>query len=328
MVHNHTSLDNLRPLGDTGVRVSSIALGTAALGGLYEPVRDEVARDTVTEALTAGISYIDTAPQYGHGVAETRLGRALRTVDRESFVVSSKVGRIVVPVTEAAPTKFRDAPQADMVFAFDRSSVMRSIDDSLTRLGLDRLDIIYIHDPDDHVDEAIDVTYPLLHELRAQGVVSAIGVGMNQTAIPTRFVRETDIDVVLLAGRYTLLDQSALVDLIPAAREDGVSIVVGGVFNSGVLADGQQAPTFDYEPASPLILHRVKRLRTICARHSVELRTAALAFPLRERAITSVLIGPRSPEELHQCLATDPITVPNGLWAELHGEGLIHEHDR
>ncbi len=239
-------------LGASDVQVGRYSVGTAALGGLFTSVSDDDASDLVAAAFDAGISYFDTAPQYGHGLSERRLGRALAGLDRSSFTVATKVGRLVVDNPDAAGTEwFPDAPPSDMVFAFDRDSILRSIDDSLQRLGLDRLDVVNIHDPDDFADQAIDESYPVLHELREQGVIRAIGVGMNQSEIPTRFVTETDIDSVLLAGRYTLLDQSALADLIPAARAAGVSVMIGGVFNSGILADPDHSPRYDYLPARP-----------------------------------------------------------------------------
>jgi len=313
-----------RQLGRSNLEVARFSLGTAALGGLYSSVDDSDADELIETALATGISYFDTAPQYGHGIAEVRLGRTLSGVDRSSFMLSTKVGRLIIDNPDGDTSKFVNAPPSDAVFAFDRDS----IDESLARLGLDRIDLVYIHDPDDHADQALRESYPVLHELREQGVIRAIGVGMNQSSIPTRFIAETEIDAVLLAGRYTLLDQSGLVDLIPAARRNDVSIVIGGVFNSGILADPDNAPHFDYQSAPDASIARARALRVICERHATSLISAALAFPLREPAVATVLLGARSKAELDHLLEADIDVVPAELWEELAEEGLIDELDR
>ncbi len=312
-------------LGRTSLDVGSISLGTAALGGLYSSVSGVDVNGLVDAAIEAGIRYFDTAPLYGHGTAERRLGAALRRHDRESMVISTKVGRLVeARASGHADTGiFADAPNADVVFAFDGDSILRSVEASLDRLGTDRIDILYIHDPDDFADQAIRESYPVLHRLRDEGVVSAIGVGMNQTGVTTRFVRETDIDVVLIAGRYTLLDQSAADDLLPAALDRGVSIVIGGVFNSGILADPDNCPMYDYQPASHEILRRVDRVRSVCDRHGVSLPCAAITFARRHPAVGTVLLGARCLDELRENLAHANTTVPEELWAELVEEGLV-----
>ncbi len=312
-------------LGRSCVDVGPISLGTAALGGLYDSVSDAAACRLVDAAVELGIRYFDTAPQYGHGVAELRLGAALHGHERDSLVISTKVGRLVVPrVTgEADRGIFADAPNADVVFAFDRDSTLRSIEASLYRLGTDHVDVLFIHDPDDFADQAIDETYPVLHRLRDEGVVGAIGVGMNQLEVPIRFVRGTDIDVVLLAGRYTLLDQSGADELFPVALDGGVSIVAGGVFNSGILADPDTCAMYDYQPADPEIVRRVGDISAVCHRHGVSLPAAALAFVARHPAVTSVLLGARSVEELHENLAHAQVAVPEDLWIELAEEGLV-----
>jgi D-threo-aldose 1-dehydrogenase len=198
-----------------------MGLGTAALGGLFRHVSDDDAQAVVQRALDRGLTYLDTAPQYGHGTAERRVGEVLREVPRTSFVLSTKVGWLIEEAADAQGSIFADAPPSRAVFDFSRDGVLRSLEQSLDRLGLDRVDLVYLHDPDDHKHQALDEAYPALEELRASGVVQAIGVGMNQSRIPTRFVRETDIDVVLLAGRYALLDQSGADDLLPEAAARG-----------------------------------------------------------------------------------------------------------
>lgn len=302
-------------------------MGTAALGGMFESVTEEDAFGLIDAAFDNGISFFDTAPQYGHGVAERRLGRGLAGRDRGSYQLSTKVGRLVVESPGADTGIFEDADPSEMVFAFDRDSVLRSLDESMGRLGTDRVDVVLIHDPDDHPRQAINETYRALAELRDEGVVRAIGVGMNQSALPTRFVEETDIDVVLLAGRYTLLDQTGARDLIPAARERGVSIMIGGVFNSGVLVDTARPPMFNYKPAPPEIVARAKALEQVCLRHGVSLPQAALAFPLREPAVATVLLGARNPTELTRSLEMAAAEVPEELWRELAEEELVHEYD-
>jgi D-threo-aldose 1-dehydrogenase len=314
-------------LGRSDVRISPFGLGTAPLGGLFRSVDDGEATALVRHALDLGITTIDTAPLYGHGRAEQRVGAALHGVDRDRFVLSTKVGRLVVPREGADTGMFVDAEPSVATWAYDADSVRRSLDASLERLGLDRVDVVLVHDPDDHVEEALGVTYPVLHRLRDEGMIGAIGVGMNQPTVPTRFVRETDIDVVLLAGRYTLLDQSGARDLLPAALARGVSVLIGGVFNSGVLADPSPGPasTFDYLAAPPAVLDRVARLARVCAAHGVDLPTAALAFPWRHPAVASVLLGVRSCAELDQALARAATVVPEGLWTDLVAEGLVDD---
>ena len=321
--HAHTT-----QLGNSDVVVDRVSLGTAALGGMYRSVPEDDVAELFAAAFEAGISLFDTAPQYGHGRAEQRVGEQLRVRDRDSFTLSTKVGRVVVDNPDGDTGIFADAPPSELRFGFDRDSILRSLEDSLARLGTDRIDVALIHDPDEHVAEAINEAYPTLAQLRDEGVVDAIGVGMNQSAVPARFIEETDIDVVLLAGRYTLLDQTALDDLIPAARRSGVSIMIGGVFNSGVLVDPDGSPMFDYGPAPIEVVQRAKQLQEVCRSHGVELAQAALAFPYREPSVATVLLGARSGRELGQSLAMLDRCVPDDLWVELSDKGLIRELDR
>jgi D-threo-aldose 1-dehydrogenase len=304
-----------RRLGRTRVEVSALGLGTAPLGGMYAHVDAPEARRLVRDALDAGLIYVDTAPQYGHGTAEERVGDALRGLERVTYTLSTKVGRLVVHRRSGGDTGiFADAPPSDVVFDFSRDGVLRSLEESLERLELDRVDVVYVHDPDDHEDEALGQAYPALEELRSQGVVGAIGVGMNQSRIPTRFVRETDVDVVLIAGRFSLLDRSAALDLLPACLERGVSAVVGGVYNSGVLAGGG---TYDYAAAPPEVLARARRLDEACRAHGVPLKAAAIQFPLRHPAVACVLTGVRSVRELEENVTAFEVDVPADLWEEL-----------
>jgi D-threo-aldose 1-dehydrogenase len=313
-------------LGRGGLRVSALALGTAPLGNLYAPVAEEDAAATVGSALEAGLTYVDTAPHYGLGLAERRLGRLLAGVPRDRFVVSTKVGRLVRPLAPgetADPEGFADSPPARRVWDLSGDGVRRSLEESLERLGLDRVDILLLHDPDDHEREAYEQALPALIGLRDQGVVTAIGAGMNQAEMLTRFVRDLDIDVVLVAGRYSLLDQRALAELLPTCAARGTAVVVGGVFNSGLLADPRPGATFDYAPAPPELVDRAARLAEVCARHGTPLRAAALAFPFGHPAVTSVLVGARSAAEVQDAVACFEWPVPGELWADLVATGLL-----
>jgi D-threo-aldose 1-dehydrogenase len=318
----------LRTLGHSSVQVSRLSLGTAPLGGMYTSVADDVASELVGGALDAGLRYIDTAPHYGRGVSEERLGAVLPSRDRSTFVLSTKVGRLIVPADGPADTsEFLDARATKAVFDFSAEGVRRSIGDSLERLGLDHVDIVYIHDPDDYADQAIGEAYPVLHELREQGVVGAIGLGMNQSAVPARFVRETDIDAVLLAGRYTLIDQTGQADLLPLAGERGVSIVIGGVYNSGILADPNPDAKFDYAAAPEHLIERAIAIKEVCGRHDVTLPAAAIQFPLAHPAVATVLTGSRSLEELAVNLEAFEVDIPTDLWTDLAETGLLVESE-
>jgi D-threo-aldose 1-dehydrogenase len=313
-------------LGRGGLRVSALALGTAPLGNLFAPVPEEDATATVRAALEAGLTYVDTAPHYGLGLAERRLGRLLAGLPRDRFVVSTKVGRLVRPLAPgetADPEGFADSPPAKRVWDLSGDGVRRSLEESLERLGLDRVDIVLVHDPDDHEREAYEQALPALIGLRDQGVVTAIGAGMNQAEMLTRFVRDLDIDVVLVAGRYSLLDQRALAELLPTCAARGTAVVVGGVFNSGLLADPRPGATFDYAPAPPELVDRAARLAEVCARHGTPLRAAALAFPFGHPAVTSVLVGARSAAEVQDAAACFEWPVPGELWADLVATGLL-----
>lgn len=302
-----------------GVELTGLSFGAAALGNLFTPVTDDEARAAVDSAWDAGIRVFDTAPHYGLGLSERRLGAALRERPREEFVLSTKVGRILEPVAEpvgfddqgfAVPAAFR------RVWDFSGEGVRRSIEASLERLGLDRVDVVLIHDPDDHAEQAIGEAFPALAKLRSEGVIGAIGVGMNQTEVPLRFMRDTDIDLVLLAGRYTLLDRSGA-ELLDEAVVRGVGVVIGGVFNSGLLVDPKPSSTFDYTPVAPDVLAEALRLKDICEQYGVPLRAAALQFVQRHPAVKSVLIGARSPQEVRDCVEMAGVSIPDALWTEV-----------
>ena len=285
--------------------IGPLGLGTAPLGGLYETVDDETALAVVDRAWELGVHYFDTAPYYGSGVAERRLGAGLRGRLRDEFVVSTKVGRLLRP----------DASDWEgAYFDFSYEAALRSLDESLERLGLDRVDIALVHDPDDHYEEALTGTLPALARLRAEGVVRAIGVGMNQAELLCRFAREADPDCFLVAGRYTVLDRTAAAELLPLCEERGIVVIAGGVFNSGILAGGD---TFDYETAPPDVVARVRQLRNVCARWGVPLPAAAVQFPGRSPTVASTLVGCRSVAELEEDARLFGLDLPAGLWDEL-----------
>ena len=314
----------LRRLGSSPVFVTEYSFGGAPIGNLFTEVTDDDARAAVDAAWDGGIRTFDTAPHYGLGLSERRLGDALRHRPREEYVISTKVGRLLRPANSPYGRDTEGfAVPADHIREFDFSAdgVRRGLEASLARLGLDRVDIALIHDPDDHGEQALREAYPALEKLRAEGCVRAIGVGMNQTAMLTRFITDTDIDVVLVAGRYTLIDQSAAEALLPAALDRGISVIVGGVFNSGVLAAPVPGSTYDYQEAPGSLISRARQMEAICARFSVPLRAAAARFPLTHPAVASVLIGARSAAELTDALSLRDRAMPMALWDALAAAG-------
>jgi D-threo-aldose 1-dehydrogenase len=315
------------------VPLPSLGFGAAQMGNLFRETTDEEAAQAAGAAWAAGIRYYDTAPHYGLGLSERRLGEALAERPRQHFLVSTKVGRLLVPSPESSDRPddegFAVPASVRRVWDFSADGVRRSLESSLERLGLDRVDIVYLHDPDNHWMEAASSGIDALRRLREQGVIDAIGVGMNQSAMPAEFVRRHDIDIVMLAGRYTLLDQCALDDLLPLAIERGVRIVAAGVYNSGLLSEPRPvagAP-YDYQPARPDLVDRARRLAVVCEAHGVDLPTAALHFPLRHPAVASVVVGCRTPEQVRLNVARFAASVPDELWAELESTGLVRTSD-
>jgi D-threo-aldose 1-dehydrogenase len=302
----------------TGVEVSRLSLGTAALGGLYTTVSEADCTDTVLTAIDNGINFIDTAPHYGKGASEVRLAKALSGRDRSTFVISTKVGRLLIPSTTDIDEFFMDADNTvERKFDFTASGVRQSLESSLERLGVDSVEILFIHDPDLNADDAILQAYPELERMRSEGVIKAIGVGMNQCEIPVRIMKETDIDMVLFAGRYSLLDQKAMKELLPTALARNVDVIVAGVFNSGILANPVKGATFDYMPASDELLAKAARIREVLDGHQVSLTSAALQYPLRHPAVKSVLVGCRSAAEVSTNIREFNKTVENAAWEDL-----------
>jgi D-threo-aldose 1-dehydrogenase len=307
----------------------SLGLGGAQLGNLYHAMSDDTARAVVDTAWARGIRYFDTAPHYGLGLSERRLGAALAGRGRDEFTVSTKVGRLLVDNPGGAgerDTEGFDVPRTLVRRRdYSRDGVLRSLESSLDRLGMDRVDVAFVHDAEDHVEEALAGALPALAELRDQGVLRGIGLGMNFDVVLAEFVRRagTHIDVVLVAGRYTLLEQPALDELLPLCEERGVRVVAAGVYNSGILATHTPGTTYDYAAAPPGLVARATRIAEVCARHGVELPHAAVALPAAHPAVTSVLVGAATPAEVEANADRAATPVPAALWADLVAEGLL-----
>ncbi|WP_449353510.1 aldo/keto reductase [Streptomyces shaanxiensis] len=317
-----------RKIPHTPVEVTELGFGASVIGNLYRVTGAHGASAALDAAWDAGIRCFDTAPHYGLGLSERRLGAALCDRPREEFVVSSKVGRLLVPNEHPRGVDDEGFVVRDDLrrqWDFSRDGVLRSIEETLERTGLDRLDIVYLHDPDDHWQQAADEAMPALAELRAQGVIGAIGAGMNQSAMLARFLRETAADVVMLAGRYTLLDQSALDDVLPAAQAHGKSVVAVGVFNSGLLSRDRPAEgmKYDYQDAPTDMVRRARAIAEVCERYGTTLPAAAIAFPLAHPAVVNVTLGMRTAEQVGRNVELHAQGVPDGLWAELRAQGLI-----
>lgn len=314
---------------------AGFGLGGAPLGNLFRAVDDATAEATLEAAWNAGVRCYDTAPHYGAGLSEHRLGRFLRTKPRSEFVLSSKVGRLLTP-DPAAPREAHGYVQTlpfAARFDYGADAALRSIDDSLQRLGLDRLDIVYIHDIDTPTHgaeqprrfrEAMAGAWPALERLRREGVVGAVGLGVNEARVCVDALAETDLDCCMLAGRYTLLDQSALEVLVPRCVERGVKLVLAGAYNSGILATGAvPGAAYDYGPARDAVLERVRRLQAVCAAHGVPLRAAALQYTRACPAAAGLVVGARSPDEVADAATMLRHPVPPAFWQALHAERLI-----
>ena len=312
----------------TGIDLTELGFGAAQLGNLFRETTDEEAQRAVNAAWEEGLRYFDTAPHYGLGLSEHRLGRALGETPRDRFALSSKVGRLLVDSPESADRLDDDGfvvpASTRRVWDFSRDGILRSVEQSLARLGTDRLDIAYLHDPDDHWEAASTTGVDALVELREQGVVGAIGAGMNQSAMLAEFVRRTDVDVVMVAGRFTLLDPSALDDLLPVAAERGVGVVAAAVYNSGLLSSETIDPAahFDYGSAPAEVIERARRIAEICRDHGVSLPAAAIQYPLRHPAVVSVVTGMRTEDHVRSTVDRYRADIPEALWEELDAAGL------
>lgn len=325
-----------RPLGRTGLQVTELGLGSAALGNLYAAVDGVAATDTIGAALSGGVRLVDTAPFYGFGLSERRVGDAVR--GREGVVVSTKVGRLLDPApyadTDALRHGFRSPLLFEPRFDYTHDGILRSHDASLQRLGLPRVDLLLVHDigPLTHGDDASRRLSELtdggglraLARLRDEGAIAGIGLGVNEVAVCLDLLPRAALDVVLLAGRYTLLEQDAIDAFFPAARAAGVSVVIGGPYNSGALAAGPcEAGHYDYGPVPTAVGARVDALRAVCGGHGVPLAAAALQFVLAHPQVASVVPGARSPAEVRRNVAYHGHAIPQALWRDLVDAGLI-----
>ncbi|MEZ5926504.1 MAG: aldo/keto reductase [Hyphomicrobiaceae bacterium] len=318
---------------------TELGFGTAPLGNLYRALSEEAAQSALEAAWTAGLRYFDTAPLYGLGLAETRLNHFFRGKPRDQYIVSTKVGRRLVPCAPETRTgigKFFDTPARHELYDYTHDGILRSFEDSLERLGLDSVEILFVHDidianhksaaaRDAHISTLMGSGYRALERLRSEKVIKAFGAGVNEWQACEILAEAGDFDLFLLAGRYTLLEQEALASFLPLAQTRGIGIVIGGAYNSGILASGPKPGAFyNYEVAPPAILERVARLETVCARHDIKLVEAALRFPLMHPAVVSVIPGAVSPEEVARNMTTLGKDIPPALWADLKSEGLIH----
>ena len=317
-----------RALGRSGIEVGPYAFGVAPVANLGHEVAEEEAATALEAAWSAGVRYFDTAPHYGLGLGERRLGAFLATKPRDEFVLSTKVGRVLVdnPLGVQQDDEGFDV-RSPLVRRLDYSAdgVRRSLDDSLERMGLDRIDVVFVHDPDEFYRESMEEAFPALDELRREGVIASYGAGMNQSAMLTNFVLNTDLDLVMCAGRYTLLEQGALDDLLPAASARGVSVIAAAVFNSGLLARDRPAPgaTYDYAPASAEMLARVGAIADVCEANGVSLPAAALQFALGHPAVATVCTGARSAAQVRRNARLFDLPIPDSLWADLALAGLL-----
>jgi D-threo-aldose 1-dehydrogenase len=307
------------------LEVTAIGLGSAPLGGLFTAVTDADAEATIERAWSLGVRYFDTAPLYGFGLAERRLGSFLRQQKRDSFAVATKVGRLLRSPGAATveDDHFKGGPTERPMFDYSYDGVMRSVEESLGRLGLDRVDVLLVHDPDDHYDEAIEGAFRALQRLRDDGTVRAIGAGMNQSEMLARFAEAAPVDCFLLAGRYTLLDQGALKALFPACLARNIGIIAGGVYNSGILARPGAGATFNYENADAALVARAQELEALCRKHGTELKAAAMQFCMAHPAVRVALMGARSAEEVTDNIAMAELPVPAAFWRELRQRNLV-----
>ena len=301
----------------SGLQIPEFGIGTSPFGGLFASVSESAVADVISTSMELGLNYFDTAPHYGMGSAEVRLGRNINHLPRSSFVVSTKVGRLIVPSEKADDPGWENSTAAvERIFDFSAAGIERSLLESLERLKMESVEMIFIHDPDGAADQAISEAYPVLERLRAEGIVKTIGIGITSNEIPTRFINETDIDVVLIALKYTLLDQSAGAELLPTALRKGVSVIAGGVFNSGILTNPKAGATFNYEPASPEVLARAQKIEKFFLDRGVSLAQAALQFPMQHPAISAILVGCRSADEVTTNVALYNKEIDSQIWSE------------
>ena len=325
-----------RKLGRTGLEVTALGFGSAPLGDIYEVLDDATAIEAVETAAKLGVTLFDTAPLYGQGSAEHRVGTALRRRPAGSFVVSTKVGRLLTPAPNGRvrSSRYVGGLEFNVTNDYTYDAAMRSHEMSLQRLGLSKVDVVLIHDADawSHGPEegpkryrqAMDGAYKALAKLREQGVIKGIGIGLTDPVYMARYLRDGDFDCLLMAGRYSLLEQPALAEVLPLAAQKNVGVMLGGVFNSGILATGPvEGARYNYTPAPPEILDKVRRIERVCASHGVPLPTAAMHFCLGHSAVSSLVLGAVKPSEVRANVAAMATKVPPALWADLKAEKLL-----
>jgi D-threo-aldose 1-dehydrogenase len=324
-----------RRVGKTALQVSQLGFGTGPFGNIFEKADDGETRAAVTAALDGGITYFDSAPFYGHGLSEHRLGEALRGHERLRAVISTKVGRLLKPTRAAVttPGPFAGILPFEITFDYSYDGAMRSLEDSLQRMGTSHIDIAIIHDVtakwrgeqfETTYRQAVDGAYKALEKLRSEGVISAIGVGVNEVETLERFAMDADFDCFMLAGRYTLLDTTALPGLLPTCVRKSISVLLAAPFHSGILVTGAKpGAKFWYADAPPDVLDRVARMERVCAAHGVSLQAAAIQFPLAHPAMGSIAAGYRNPSEVAHALAACRARIPADFWAQMKAEELI-----
>jgi D-threo-aldose 1-dehydrogenase len=325
-----------RRLGRTGLEVTALGFGSAPLGDIYEVLDDATAIASVETAAASGITLFDTAPLYGQGSAEHRIGTALRRRPPGSFVLSTKVGRILIPAPggRTKTSRFVGGLEFDVINDYSYDAAMRSHEASLQRLGLPQVDVMLIHDADawthgpiegpKRYKEAMEGAYKALDKLRSEGVIKGIGIGVNDPVYAARYLTEGDFDCFLIAGRYSLLEQPALAEVLPIAEKKNLGVILGGVFNSGILATGaKDGARYNYTPAPPEILDKVRRIERVCAAHGVPLATAAMHFCLGHKAVSSLALGAVTPQEVARNVAAMSAKVPAALWTDLKAEKLL-----
>ena len=300
-------------VGRTGLKIPLMGLGTAGMGNLYIKISQDEANEMAQSAIEQGLNFFDTAPHYGRGIAEDRLGKALEGVSREKYIMASKVGRVVTP-------------EGEEYLDFSRDGIFRSLEGILRRLKIDHVDILHLHDPEQHYHQALTEGFPALAELREQGVIKAVGAGMNSWEMLVDFAREADFDCFLLAGHYTLLDQDALAEFLPVCHKKGISVFMAGILNTGILATGAvPGAKYRYREASPEIMQKVARIETVCRRYDVPLNAAATQFPLGHPAVTAVVVGADTKEHIAANRAALERFVPDEFWQMLRAEGLLDD---
>jgi D-threo-aldose 1-dehydrogenase len=319
----------LRRISDTNLMVTCFGFGGASMGNMYTVAHEDAGLEAIRSAYNAKVRYFDTAPMYGFGKSERLFGRVLKDQPRDSFVLSTKVGRLIVagePTPESEKTPFVEIDNAHPIFDYSRDGVLRSLEESRERLGIKRIDIVHIHDPDvnDSFKQALEEAFPTLADLKRQGIIGAIGAGMNQAEMLCEFAKNADFDCFLLAGRYTLLDQIALKELLPLCQKKNISIIIGGAYNSGILATGAvDGAHYNYAPAPPEIMEKTRKIGAICARFNIPMKAAALQFPFGHPTVVSNIPGVKTKERFEENLSLFTYPIPADFWTALKQEKIL-----